>query len=229
MLTVVQGLLSRDDVARCRRVLEVCDWVDGKATSGPQSAAVKRNLQVPENAPQTGELRELILARLGRSPTFLSAALPARVYPPLFNRYDVGMGYGAHIDNAVRFGDGSGSGARYRTDLSCTLFLSDAAEYDGGDLMTEAAFGPQSVKLNAGDLVVYPASSVHRVEPITRGSRWSSFFWVQSMIRDDAQRALLHEIDQAIIAARTDLGDAHRSVVAMTGAYHNLLRMWAEV
>lgn len=227
MLTVVRGLLGREDVARCRGVLEACEWVDGKATAGPQSAGVKHNLQVRENAPQTAELRELILARLGRSAIFLSAALPARVYPPSFNRYDAGMGFGAHIDNAVRFGDGSG--ARYRTDLSCTLFLSDPAEYDGGELVAEAAFGPQSVKLDAGDLVVYPASSVHRVEPVTRGSRWASFFWVQSMIRDDGQRSLLHEMDQAIIAARADLGDAHRSVVGMTGAYHNLLRMWAEV
>ena len=227
MLTVIPKLLSAEDVAHCRQALEASDWVDGKVTAGAQSARAKSNLQVPETAPPAKTLGELILSRLGRSPTFLSAALPAKVFPPLFNRYDVGMGFGAHIDNAIRFGEASG--ARYRTDLSCTLFLSDPADYDGGELVIETAFGPQAVKLGAGDLVVYPASSVHRVEQVTRGSRWASVFWVQSMVRDDGRRTLLHDLDQAIIAARADLTDDHRAVIGLTGTYHNLLRMWAEV
>ena len=148
------------------------------------------------------------------------------MFPPLFNRYDAGMGFGAHVDNAIRQ---SIDGRRYRTDLSCTLFLSDPADYDGGELVIEDAFGPQAVKLAAGDMVLYPASSLHRVEPITRGSRWASFFWVQSMVREDGRRRLLYELDQAIIGARAALADDHLSVVAMTSSYHNLVRMWAEV
>jgi len=226
MLIAIPSLLSAEDVAHCRQVLEASDWVDGKVTAGAQSARAKNNLQVPVTAPQAKALGELILTRLGRNPTFLAAALPAKVVPPMFNRYDVGMGFGAHIDNAIRFGEGAG--ARYRTDLSCTLFLSDPTDYDGGELVIEAAYGLQTVKLSAGDLVLYPASSVHRVEAITRGSRWASFFWVQSMVRDDGQRALLYDLDQAIVAARADLNDDHRAVIGLTGAYHNLLRMWAD-
>jgi len=227
MLTAIPRLLTAEDVAHCRQVLETSEWVDGRVTAGAQSARAKSNLQVPETAPQARALGELILSRLGRNPAFLSAALPAKVFPPLFNRYDEGMGFGAHIDNAIRFGEASG--ARYRTDLSCTLFLSDPADYDGGELVIETAFGGQAVKLAAGELVVYPASSVHRVEPVTRGSRWASFFWVQSMVRDDGQRTLLHALDRAIIAARADLGDDHRAVIDLTGTYHNLTRMWAAV
>ena len=227
MLSVIANLLSAEDLARCRRVLEASDWIDGKATAGAQSARAKHNLQIPETAPAGKALGELILARLGQNPAFLSAALPAKVFPPLFNRYDAGMTFGDHIDNAVRYGEAAG--ARYRTDLSCTLFLSDPADYDGGELVIETGFSERSIKLAAGAMVVYPASSVHRVEPITRGSRWASFFWVQSMIRDGARRALLHDLDQAIIAARADLDDTHRAVIGLTGAYHNLLRMWAEV
>jgi PKHD-type hydroxylase len=226
MLSVIQNLLSAEDVAHCRQVLEASDWVDGRATAGAQSARVKNNLQVPESAPQAKALGELILNRLGRHPGFMSAALPARVYPPMFNRYDVGMTFGGHIDKAIRFGDGTG--ARYRTDLSCTLFLSNPADYDGGELVIEASYGRRPIKLAAGDMVLYPASSVHRVEPVTRGSRWASFFWIQSMVRDDGRRALLHDLDQSIITARTELGDDHRAVVGLTGTYHNLLRMWAD-
>jgi len=227
MLTAIPKLLSAEEVAHCRQVLEASDWVDGKVTAGGQSARAKHNLQVPETAPQAKALGELILSRLGRSPTFMSAALPARVYPPMFNRYEPGMTFGDHIDSAIRFGDGTGP--RYRTDLSCTLFLSDPADYAGGELVIEAAYGAQSVKLGAGDMVVYPASSVHKVLPVTRGSRWASVFWVQSMVRDDGRRALLYDLDQAIIAARADLSDNHRSVIGLAGTYHNLLRMWAEV
>jgi PKHD-type hydroxylase len=226
MLTVIPNLLSAEDIAHCRHVLETSDWVDGKVTAGPQSARAKHNLQVPETAPQAKALGDIVLTRLGRHPIFLSAVLPAKVVPPLFNRYDVGMTFGAHIDNAIRFG--GPSGARYRTDLSCTLFLSEPADYDGGELVIEASHGTQSVKLAAGSLLVYPASTVHRVQPITRGSRWASFFWVQSMVRDDGRRALLYDLDQAIIAARADLADEHRAVIGLTGTYHNLLRMWAE-
>ncbi len=229
MLIAIPRLLTPEDVAHCRQVLEASDWVDGKVTAGAGSAKAKHNLQVPETAPQAKALGELILTRLGRNPAFLSAALPAKVYPPLFNRYEAGMSFGAHIDNAIRFGDGAGGGARYRTDLSCTLFLSDAADYDGGELVVEAAHGPQAAKLSAGDLLLYSATSVHRVQPITRGARWASVFWVQSMVRDDGQRTLLYELDQAVIAARTDLGDEHRAVIGLTGTYHNLMRMWAEV
>jgi len=227
MLIAIPKLLSAEEIAHCRQVLDTSDWIDGKVTAGGQSARAKHNLQVPETAPKAKALGELILSRLARSPTFMSAALPARVYPPMFNRYEAGMTFGAHIDNAVRFGDGTGP--RYRTDLACTLFLSDQADYDGGELVIEAAFGAQSVKLSAGDLVLYPASSVHRVQPVTRGSRWASFFWVQSMVRDDGRRTLLYKLDQSIIAARADLSDNHRSVLGLAGAYHNLLRMWAEV
>jgi PKHD-type hydroxylase len=229
MLIAIPRLLTPEDVAHCRQVLEASDWVDGKVTAGPQSAKAKHNLQVPETAPQAKQLGELILTRLGRNPAFLSAALPAKVYPPLFNRYEVGMTFGSHVDNAIRFGDGTGGGPRYRTDLSCTLFLSDPADYDGGELVIEAAHGPQMAKLGAGDLLVYPANSVHRVQPVTRGARWASVFWVQSMVRDDGQRKLLYDLDQAVIAARTDLGDEHRAVISLTGSYHNLMRMWAEV
>jgi len=221
------GVLDGLMVADCRRVLEAAAWVDGAVTAGAQSARAKANLQVPEDAPAIKPLQDLILGRLGRDPAFLSAALPLKVFPPLFNRYDQGMGFRAHIDNAVRFGGPDGR-ARYRTDLSCTLFLSDPGDYDGGELIVQDLFGEQSVKLNAGDMVLYPASSVHRVEPITRGSRWASFFWVQSMIRDDGQRALLHDLDRSIAEARAALGDDSETAVRLTGAYHNLLRMWSE-
>jgi PKHD-type hydroxylase len=229
MLIAIPRLLSAEDVAHCRQVLETGDWVDGKATAAGEATQVKHNLQAPESAPAARALGELILSRLGRNPNFVSAALPAKVYPPVFNRYDVGMTYGAHIDSAIRFGDGAGGGARYRTDLSCTVFLSDAADYDGGELVIEAPQGPQPVKLNAGDLVLYPASSVHQVLPVTRGARWASVFWVQSMVRDQAQRTLLYELDQTISAARSELGGESRTVVGLTGTYHNLMRMWAEV
>ena len=226
MLLNIPNALTAAEVAHCREQLAASEWVDGNATSGPVAALAKRNLQIPTDSPVANDLGGLILDRLGRNPAFLSAALPLRVVPPLFNRYDEGMGFAAHGDNAVRQ---TADGRRYRTDLSCTLFLSDPSEYDGGELAIEGAFGAQGVKLAAGDMVLYPASSLHRVEPITRGSRWASFFWVQSMVRDDAQRRLLYDLDQAIIAARASLADDHASVVSLTSTYHNLIRMWAEV
>jgi PKHD-type hydroxylase len=226
MLVHVQGLLSLAEVEAMRQRLAASDWVDGRVTAGVQSARAKHNLQLPEDAPEARALGEIILTALGRNETFVSAALPLRVFPPLFNRYDEGMGFGAHVDNAIRFAPG---GVRVRTDFSCTLFLTPAADYDGGELVIEDVFGEQSVKFDAGDMVLYPASSLHRVNPITRGSRWASFFWGQSMVKDDGQRALLHRMDTAIGQARAALSDDHAAVLALTSGYHNLLRMWAEV
>lgn len=225
MLITVEGVLTPDQVAQFRRRLSTTDWVDGRATAGEQSARAKRNLQVPEEAPAARELGEIILGALGRNSAFVSAALPLRVFPPLFNRYDEGMGFGVHVDNAIRF---SGP-VRYRTDLSATLFLTDPADYEGGELIVEDAYGEHAVKLPAGSMVLYPATSLHRVAPITRGSRWASFFWIQSMVRSDEQRTLLYDLDTAIQALSAKVGQDDPSVVALTGNYHNLIRMWAEV
>jgi PKHD-type hydroxylase len=227
MLVQIADVLTPDEIAHCRASLDASSWVDGKATAGTQSALAKNNLQIPEMAPVARELGDIILSRLGQNAEFLSAALPLRVVPPLFNRYDVGMGFGDHIDNAIRFVD-SGK-TRVRTDLSCTLFLSEPEEYDGGELIIADTFGTQSVKLPAGHMVVYPGSSVHRVSAITRGSRWASFFWVQSMVKDDGQRALLQGLDQSIMQARADLSDDHAAVIGLTATYHNLIRMWSEL
>ena len=226
MLVSIGKVLDSDQIAHCRRILAAAPWVDGRVTAGQQSASAKRNLQIPEADAQAHALGELILTALGRNPTFLSAALPLKVFPPLFNRYEAGMGFAAHVDNAVRFvGDSAG---RVRTDLSATLFLSDAADYDGGELVIEDVLGEHAVKGEAGELVVYPGSSLHRVEPITRGSRLASVFWVQSMVRRDDQRTLLHRLDEDIIAARAALGDRDPTVLSLTAGYHNLLRMWAD-
>ncbi|MBI1359713.1 MAG: Fe2+-dependent dioxygenase [Alphaproteobacteria bacterium] len=227
MLVKVERLLSADEVAHCRSVLEQTEWVDGRITAGAQSALAKNNLQVPEDAPQARALGEIILRALGRNPVFNSAAVPLRVFPPLFNRYDAGMGFGAHVDNAIRFI--AGPNIRVRTDISATVFLSDPADYDGGELVIQDTYGEHCVKFAAGDMALYPASSLHRVETITRGSRWASFFWVQSMVKDDGARALLYQFDQSIIATRAALGDEHAAVLGLTAAYHNLLRKWAEV
>lgn len=227
MLVKVEGVLSKEEVAHCCSVLEGTPWVDGKITAGAQSALAKKNLQIPEDAPQARALGEIILRALARSPGFNSAAVPFRVFPPLFNRYDVGMKFGAHVDNAIRFI--AGPNIRVRTDLSATLFLSEPDDYDGGDLVIEDTFGTQSVKFAAGDMVLYPASSLHRVEEITRGSRWASFFWIQSMIKDDGARTLLYQLDQSIIKTRAELGDTHEAVLGLTAVYHNLMRKWAEV
>jgi len=197
MLVKVEAVLTKAEVAQCRSVLENTPWVDGKITAGAQSALAKHNLQVPEDAPQARALGETVLRALGRSQGFNSAAVPFRVFPPLFNRYDVGMKFGAHVDNAIRFI--AGPNIRVRTDLSATLFLSEPEDYDGGELVIEDTYGTQSVKFAAGDMVLYPATSLHRVEEITRGSRWASFFWIQSMVKDDGGRTLLYQLDQSII------------------------------
>jgi len=226
MLVRIPALLSKDQVALFRSVLEGAAWIDGKVTAGAQSAKAKRNLQVPEDAPEARELGQVILSALGTNEEFVSAALPMRVFPPLFNRYDVGMDFKAHVDNAVRFAPGM---IRIRTDVSCTLFLSEPGEYDGGELVIQDTYGEQQVKFEAGDLVVYPATSLHRVEPITRGSRWASFFWAQSMVRDEGQRRLLYDLDCAIRDVRGALSDEFEPAVKLTGVYHNLLRRWGEM
>jgi PKHD-type hydroxylase len=228
MLVHIPNLLSAEQVARMREQLAGTDWVDGKVTAGDQSAGAKNNLQVPEDAPDARVLGDIVLGALGQNERFMSASLALRVFPPLFNRYDPGMGFGAHIDNAIRFAKPSqGSTVRVRTDLSATLFLTDPANYDGGELVVEDTFGSHKVKLPAGDLVVYSATSRHHVTPVTRGSRWSSFFWIQSMVRDDGERTLLFDLDAAIQRVTTLTDDP--AVVQLTGIYHNLLRRWAEL
>jgi len=227
MLVKVEAVLTKEEVAHCRSVLEGTQWVDGRVTAGAQSALAKHNLQVPEDAPQARVLGEIVLRALAKSPMFNSAAVPLRVFPPLFNRYDTGMKFGAHVDNAIRFIPGPN--IRVRTDLSATLFLTDPADYDGGELVIEDTYGEQRVKFAAGDMVLYPASSLHRVEPVTRGSRWASFFWIQSMVKDDGARGLLFQLDQSITRTRAELGDTHEAVLGLTAVYHNLLRRWAEV
>ncbi|HET7086741.1 MAG TPA: Fe2+-dependent dioxygenase [Rhizomicrobium sp.] len=227
MLVHVPNLLTPEQVAHIRGVLAGTDWVDGKVTAGSQSANAKKNLQVPENAPAARILGDIILTALGQNERFTSAALALRVFPPLFNRYDPGMNFGAHIDNAIRFVKGASSPIRVRTDLSATLFLTDPADYDGGELVVEDTFGAHSVKLPAGDLVLYSATSRHHVTEVTRGSRWSSFFWVQSMVRDEAARTMLFELDTSIQSLRRQIGD-NEQVINLTGLYHNLLRRWAD-
>jgi PKHD-type hydroxylase len=226
MLVRVPNVLSADEVAHCRGVLEAADWVDGKVTAGQQSRQTKHNLQLGEQSDEARELGELILRRLGTNELFVSAALPLRIFPPLFNRYDVGMEFGTHIDNAVR--PVPGLGVRVRTDVSATLFLTAPEEYDGGELVIEDTYGEKRVKFAAGDMVLYPATSRHRVEPVTRGSRWSCFFWIQSMVRDDGARALLFDLDSAIRSLRGREGDTAEAV-QLTGVYHNLVRRWADV
>lgn len=227
MLVAIPDVLSPAEVAHCRQRLEAAAWVDGKATAGEQSAKAKHNLQIPEDSPTGRELGEVILRALGRNPTFNSAALPLRVLPPLFNRYDTGMKFDAHVDGAIRAIPGAGM--RIRTDLSSTLFLTPPEDYDGGELIVEDTYGTQSVKLPAGHMVLYPSSSLHSVTPVTRGSRWSSFFWTQSMVKDDGKRTHLYDLDLAIIEIRRTLPDSHHGVVALTSSYHNLLRRWAEL
>ncbi len=226
MLLHVPDVLSADQVSACRKALTDAAWADGRMTAGHQSIRAKDNLQLPEDSPVARELGALVLGALERNPLFLSAALPAKIFPPLFNCYRTGQSFGVHIDNAVR--QFRGSQFRIRTDLSVTLFLSAPEEYDGGELVIEDTYGPHRVKLPAGHLILYPASSLHKVEAITRGARIASFFWVQSMVRDDSERALLFDLDNAIqrlSAARPD----DPTLVQLTGVYHNLLRRWSEL
>ena len=224
MLLEVDNVLGPGEVATFRQRLAGAPWTDGRITAGHQSAQVKRNIQLPADCVEARELGDLILAKLERHPLFITAALPLRVFPPLFNRYEGGQSFGNHVDNAIRQ---SISGMRIRTDLSATLFLSGPDEYDGGELMIEDTFGVHSVKLPAGHMVLYPASSLHHVRPVVRGARVASFFWLQSMVRDDGQRTLLFDLDAAIQRLSADVPD-HPSTVQLTSVYHNLLRRWAE-
>ncbi len=226
MLIAIPDVLDAEGVARLRALIDAADWVDGNVTSGPQAALAKRNQQLPEDAPSTREAGAMVLDALGRSPLFFAAALPLKVFPPLFNRYAGGQDFGLHVDNAIRIQ--RGTEFRIRSDLSATLFLEDPAAYDGGELVIEDRFGPQTVKLPAGHLVLYPASSLHRVTPVTRGVRTASFFWLQSMVRDDGERRTLFELDEAIQSVAAAQGQGDPAVVRLTGIYHNLLRRWAD-
>jgi PKHD-type hydroxylase len=226
MLLTIPDLFSREQVEDIRRKLDSTEWVDGRVTAGHQSTLAKNNMQIPEGHPVAKEVGELILQTLGQNPLFVSAALPMKVFPPLFNRYSGGQSFGTHIDNAIRHLKGTTH--RVRSDLSATLFFSSPEEYDGGELVVEDTFGIHSVKLPAGHMVLYPSSSLHNVRPVTRGARVSSFFWIQSMVRDDGARTLLFDLDnvtQRIAAEQIDSPNAIR----LTGIYHNLLRRWAEV
>ena len=226
MLLHIEGVLDAARLAETRALLARAPWVDGRVTAGHQSAQVKDNLQIPEGCPEHRALGEIVLAALESNPLFIASVLPLRVFPPLFNRYDPGMTFGAHVDNAIR--QVTGTPHRIRTDVSCTLFLSDPGGYEGGELIVEDSYGEKRVKLPAGDAVIYPATSLHRVAPVTSGSRLASFFWVQSMVRDDGQRSLLFDLDMAINRARGDLPQGHIAPTELTAVYHNLLRRWAD-
>jgi len=225
MITRIPGVLTGEQVAHFRNVLAAAEWTDGRVTAGFQSAKAKANLQLPEGSPAARELGLAILQSLESNPLFVSAALPARVFPPLFNLYETAHSFGVHVDNAIR--QIRGTALRIRTDLSATLFLSDPSDYDGGELVIEDTYGSHAVKLPAGHLVLYPASSLHKVQPITRGARLASFFWIQSMVRDDGERSLLFELDTAIQRLTRESPDS-AATVQLTGVYHNLLRRWAD-
>jgi PKHD-type hydroxylase len=226
MLIHIPALFSSHEAARIREALADTEWADGRLTAGYQSAKAKHNLQLPENHPLAQEIGAAVLERLWASPLFLSAALPHKIFPPLINCYREGGSFDFHIDNAVR--QPRGGGERLRTDLSSTVFFSDPASYDGGELDIQDTFGTQAIKLAAGDMLLYPGTSVHRVRPVTRGARFAAFFWTQSLVREDAQRALLFEMDEAIQALTTDVPD-HPGLLRLTGTYHNLLRRWVDV
>ncbi|WP_242124386.1 Fe2+-dependent dioxygenase [Sphingobium sp. Sx8-8] len=226
MLTVIPDLLDADGLARVRALIDAAQWVDGNVTSGHQSALAKRNLQLPEEAAEAKQAGQIVLDALGNSPLFIAAALPLKVFPPLFNSYAGGQAFGTHVDNAVRIQ--AGTGFRVRSDLSITVFLEEPESYDGGELTIDTNFGVQRVKLPAGHAVLYPSSSLHRVEPVTRGRRVASFFWLQSMVRDDAARQMLFDLDSSIQQLAADLGHDNAQVIRLTGVYHNLLRRWAD-
>lgn len=229
MLLHVPGVLDRDTLVRVRAALDNAPWTDGRETVGPQGAGVKRNLQLPDASPLRHELGQIVTAALAASPLYFAAALPLRTLPPRFNCYQGGGTYGLHVDGAVMTPAAPPGqvATTMRTDISCTLFLSAPEEYDGGELVVHDTYGAHEVKLPAGDLIVYPSSSLHRVEPVTRGARLASFFWVQSLIRDDAQRQMLFDMDTAIQALTASGADA-AALLQLTGVYHNLLRRWAE-
>lgn len=226
MLVHVPEVLSRDALAEVRRMTAGAAWADGRITAGTQSEKAKNNLQIPIDAPESRGAGRIVLDALAKSALFFTAALPKHIFPPQFNCYrgDTNV-FGNHIDNAVR--THAATGKHVRTDLSATLFLSEPGDYDGGELIIEDTFGTKAVKLPAGDMILYPASSVHRVQPVTRGARVASFFWIESMVRNDAQRRLLFDLDMSILGLRGNIGDTPE-VIRLTGCYHNLLRLWAD-
>ncbi|WP_315810623.1 Fe2+-dependent dioxygenase [Bradyrhizobium sp. SZCCHNR3107] len=228
MLICVPGVLSKDDVADFRHIMDDSDWEDGRSTAGAQSAMVKRNEQLPPDSEVARKLGHRIISAMTANPRFLAAAIPQQIFPPLFNRYSAESGhhFGIHVDNAVR-GDKL-TGLRIRTDLSVTLFLSEPEEYDGGELVIEDLYGSHEIKLPAGDLVLYPASSLHMVTPVTRGVRVASFFWLQSMIRDPLARSMIFDLDTTIQGLSQRMGRDDTEMVRLTGLYHNLIRYWAE-
>jgi len=227
MLLAIPSLLDAAQLAEVRASIEAGEWRDGRVTAGVQSALAKHNLQLASDGEAARTAGDIVLGALGRNALFQSAALPRRIVPPLFNRYEASDGhrFGEHVDNALRPLPGGG---RIRTDVSATLFLSNPADYDGGELVIEDSYGAHSVKLEAGDMILYPSTSLHRVEPVTRGMRLASFFWIESMVREDSQRSLLLDMDAAVRTLAGEVGDAHPAVVALTGTYHNLLRRWAD-
>lgn len=228
MLICIENVLTKDQAATCRALLAAAAWEDGRATAGAQSASVKNNLQVaPQRCAEGRKAQEIVLRALSESSLFLSAALPKTILPPMFNRYGVGQKFGVHVDNAIRVVPQTGE--QMRADISATLFLDDPADYEGGELVVETAFGSQDIKLSAGDMVLYPASSLHQVLPITRGERTACFFWVQSIIRDESRRATLFDLDASIQELSTDIGAASPSLVRLAGVYHNLIRAWGDV
>jgi PKHD-type hydroxylase len=225
MILDIPNVLTPEQVAQARQILDAAEWVDGRATAGHQGARVKDNLQVPVGHPATRQVGEMILQALSRNPLFVSSALPLHILPPMFNRYSGGQTFGTHVDGSIRQ---LPSGQRIRTDLSATLFFAGPDEYDGGELVVEDTYGAKSVKLPAGHMVLYPSTSLHRVTPVTRGTRLCSFFWIQSMIRDDGQRSLLFDLDVGLQRLSAEI-PTHPGVVQITGVYHNLLRQWAEM
>ena len=229
MLLHVRHVLTADELGRARRTLAGAPWADGRATAGVQSAQAKNNEQLPQDCEETRAGQQIVMTALNRHHLFFSAALPKRVFPPLFNRYaGTANAFGNHVDNAVRFLPG-GQGERVRTDISCTLFLAEPDDYDGGELVVEDTYGVQKIKLAAGDMVLYPGTSVHRVEPVTRGERIASFFWVESMVRSDEKRRLLYDMDLHLMRLRETVGETDPAVIGLTGTYHNLLRLWVDV
>ena len=226
MIVTIPDLITPEELAYMRQVLEGTDWVDGRVTAGSQAVKVKQNLQLPLDSQAAQELGQIVLRALARSPVFTSAALPLRVLPPMFNRYDVGMTFGAHVDGSIRVIPGTGQ--RIRTDVSTTVFLTPPEDYEGGELVVHDTYGQHSVKLPAGHAVVYPATSLHSVTPVTRGSRWASFFWAQSMVRDDWRRHMLYDLDMSIMRIRAMLPDDDPAVTGITAHYHNMIRHWAE-
>jgi len=226
MLLAIPNVLTPDQLAEARKLLEAAEWVDGKVSAGHQGARVKDNMQLPVESPVARQVGQMILKALTSNPLFVSAALPLHILPPMFNRYSGGQTFGNHVDGSVRVVPGTNH--RLRTDLSCTLFFAGPEEYDGGELIIEDTYGSKSVKLPAGHMILYPSTSLHQVTPVTRGTRLCSFFWLQSMIRDNGQRSLLFDMDVAIQRLGAE-NATHPSVIQLTGVYHNLLRQWAEM